>query len=306
MFEQTFKNIDAVLRKEAGCSSELDYTEQTSWMLFLKYLDDLERELAMEAELVGKSHEFLFDVPHRWSSWAAPKQQDGSFDHDSAKIGDDLIEFVNDDLFPYLENFRERANGPDTIQYKIGAIFGEVKSKFQSGYSLSEALAQMEAKDVSIKGANAVDPDGNIGVFAGDGAGGTVGGIWGTLTARGCHWISPVSLERLIPSVIDAHFATGNHLWDLTMGSSAGMMPVVTAKAVTEIQALEILTGVTAVHIASGGVAGSEGAVMLALEGDKQTVTEAFELCESVKDEPQIPDPRIVDAVREPEEAPKR
>ncbi|MDP6037029.1 MAG: hypothetical protein QGG64_00605 [Candidatus Latescibacteria bacterium] len=169
-----------------------------------------------------------------------------------------------------------------------------------------EALGQMEAKDVSIKGANAVDPDGNIGVFAGDGAGGTVGGIWGTLTARGCHWISPVSLERLIPSVIDAHFATGNHLWDLTMGSSAGLMPVVTAKAVTEIQALEILTGVTAVHIASGGVAGSEGAVMLALEGDKQTVTEAFELCESVKDEPQIPDPRIDAAIREPEEAPRR
>ncbi|HJP30467.1 MAG TPA: hypothetical protein QGF95_07925 [Candidatus Latescibacteria bacterium] len=169
-----------------------------------------------------------------------------------------------------------------------------------------EALGQMEAKDVSIKGANAVDPEGNIGVMAGDGAGGTVGGIWGTLTARGCHWISPVSLERLIPSVIDAHFASGNHLWDLTMGSAAGLMPVVTAKAVTEIQALEILTGVTAVHIASGGVAGSEGAVVLALEGDEKTVTEAFELCESVKGEPQIPDPRIVDAVRVPENAPKR
>jgi hypothetical protein len=169
-----------------------------------------------------------------------------------------------------------------------------------------EALGQMEAKDVSIKGGNAVDPEGNVGVFAGDGAGGTVGAIWGTLTARGCHWIAPVSLERLIPSVIDAHFAAGNHLWDLTMGSSAGLMPVVTAKAVTEIQALEILTGVTAVHIASGGVAGSEGAVMLALEGDKKTVTEAFELCESVKDEPQIPDPRINPAEREPENAPKR
>jgi hypothetical protein len=141
------------------------------------------------------------------------------------------------------------------------------------------ALGQMAAKDVSIKGANAIDPAGNIGVMAGDGAGGTVGGIWGTLTARGCHWICPVSLERLIPSVIDAHFAAGNHLWDLTMGSSAGLMPVVTAKAVTEIQSLEILTGVTAVHIASGGVAGSEGAVVLALEGDKATVTEAFELC---------------------------
>lgn len=49
MFEQTFKNIDDVLWKEAGCSSELDYTEQTSWLLFLKYLDDLETERAMAA-----------------------------------------------------------------------------------------------------------------------------------------------------------------------------------------------------------------------------------------------------------------
>ncbi|NQW17845.1 MAG: hypothetical protein HQ478_10220 [Chloroflexi bacterium] len=169
-----------------------------------------------------------------------------------------------------------------------------------------EALGQMEAKDVSIKGANAVDPHGNIGVFAGDGAGGTVGGIWGTLTARGAHWIAPVSLERLIPDVIDAHFHAGNHLWDLTMGQAAGFMPVVTAKVVTEIQALEILTGVTAVHIASGGVGGSEGAVMLALEGDKETVTAAFELCESIKGEPEITEARIQPYVREPQNAPKR
>ena len=43
MFEQTFRNIDDVLRKEAGCTTELDYTEQTSWILFLKYLDELAR-----------------------------------------------------------------------------------------------------------------------------------------------------------------------------------------------------------------------------------------------------------------------
>ena len=53
MFEQVFKNIDDVLWKEAGCTTELDYTEQTSWMLFLKYLDDLEHEKAMSAELLG-------------------------------------------------------------------------------------------------------------------------------------------------------------------------------------------------------------------------------------------------------------
>lgn len=64
MFEQVFKNIDDVLWKEAGCSSELDYTEQTSWMLFLKYLDDLEGERAIEAELVGKRYDFIIDEEH--------------------------------------------------------------------------------------------------------------------------------------------------------------------------------------------------------------------------------------------------
>ncbi len=144
MFEQTFKNIDDVIWKEAGCSSELDYTEQTSWILFLKYLDDLEQERAMEAELRGKSYEFLVDEPHRWASWAAPKKADGSFNHDTALIGDDLIEFVNNNLFQYLKGFRQRASGPDTIEYKIGAIFDEIKNKFQSGYSLRDVLELMD------------------------------------------------------------------------------------------------------------------------------------------------------------------
>jgi hypothetical protein len=55
VFEQAFKNIDDILRKDAGCTSELDYTEQSSWLLFLKYLDALERDRAMEAELEGSS-----------------------------------------------------------------------------------------------------------------------------------------------------------------------------------------------------------------------------------------------------------
>ena len=167
-----------------------------------------------------------------------------------------------------------------------------------------QALSEFTAYDVSIKGANAVDPEGNIGVFAADKAGGTVGGIWPTLTARGAHWVAPVSLERLIPSVIEAAKHCGNHLWDYTMGQSAGFMPVVNAQVITEIQSLELLTGVTATHIGSGGVAGSEGAVMLALEGDRETVLEAFELVESIKGEPQFESPRLVPYVREPETSP--
>ena len=144
MFEQTFKNIDDVLWKEAGCSSELDYTEQTSWLLFLKYLDDLEGERAMQAELVGKNYDFIIEDEHRWSRWAAPKKPDGSFDHDAALTGDDLIDYVNDELFPYLKGFKQRASSPDTIEYKIGEIFGEIKNKFQSGYSLRDALELMD------------------------------------------------------------------------------------------------------------------------------------------------------------------
>jgi type I restriction enzyme M protein len=140
MFEQTFKNIDDVLWKEAGCTTELDYTEQTSWMLFLKYLDDLEHEKAMSADLVGKPYAFIIDKTHRWSSWAAPKKPDGSFDHDNALTGDDLIAYVNNELFPYLKGFKQRASGPDTIEYKMGEIFGEIVSKFRSGYSLRDAL----------------------------------------------------------------------------------------------------------------------------------------------------------------------
>ncbi|MGY4318983.1 type I restriction-modification system subunit M N-terminal domain-containing protein [Bradyrhizobium sp. JR3.5] len=140
MFEQTFKNIDDVLWKEAGCATELDYTEQTSWILFLKYLDDLERANEQKAELEGKAYQSIIDAKHRWSVWAAPKKKDGSFDHDNAKTGDDLIAYVDDKLFPYLKGFRNRADGANTVEYKIGEIFSEIENKFRSGYSLRDAL----------------------------------------------------------------------------------------------------------------------------------------------------------------------
>ena len=84
MFEQAFKNIDDVLWKDAGCTSELDYTEQSSWLLFLKYLDALEHDKAMEAQLEGKKYGFILERQYRWESWAAPKGKDGKIDHNSA------------------------------------------------------------------------------------------------------------------------------------------------------------------------------------------------------------------------------
>src|SRR5271166_710969 len=140
MFEQTFKNIDDVLWKEAGCTTELDYTEQTSWLLFLKYLDDLEHERALTAELEGRPARFILDPQFRWSAWAAPKTQSGDLDHKKTLTGPDLVDFVNQKLWPYLAGFKASAEHPDTIEYKIGEIFGEIANKFRSGYSLRDSL----------------------------------------------------------------------------------------------------------------------------------------------------------------------
>ncbi len=144
MFEQAFKNIDDVLWKDAGCTSELDYTEQSSWLLFLKYLDSLETDKATEAELDGKEYEFILAPAYRWSKWAAPKTKSGQIDHNKALTGDDLRAFVNLKLFPYLHGFKQRASGPNTIECKIGEIFGEIRNKIQSGYNLREIIDHVD------------------------------------------------------------------------------------------------------------------------------------------------------------------
>ena len=144
MFEQAFKNIDDVLRKEAGCTTELDYTEQTSWLLFLKYLDALEQDKATEAALERKKYGYILEKPYQWETWAAPKDKAGKLDHNRALTGDDLRDFVNNKLFPYLHGFKQRASGPNTIEYKIGEIFGEIKNKIQSGYNLREIIDHID------------------------------------------------------------------------------------------------------------------------------------------------------------------
>lgn len=140
MFEQTFKNIDDVLWKDAGCGSELDYIEQTSWILFLKYLDDLGKDKKMMAELSGKPYKDIINPEYKWEAWAAPKDENGNFDHHKALTGDDLREFVNNKLFPYLQKFKLNSENADTIEYKIGEIFSELKNRIQSGYNLREVI----------------------------------------------------------------------------------------------------------------------------------------------------------------------
>jgi len=142
-FDQTFKNIDDVLRRETD--SELDYIEQTSWILFLRYLDELEQERADEAELRGEEYRHLLAEEYRWGAWAMPKDAKGAYDFKAAMTGPDLIEFVNGRLLPYLRTFKEaHSDNPRSLEYKVGEIFGELKNKLGSGYNLREILEAID------------------------------------------------------------------------------------------------------------------------------------------------------------------
>lgn len=145
MFEQTFKNIDDILYKDAGADSELDYIEQTSWVLFLRYLDQLESEKADKAALEGKEYQYILDEQFRWPNWAMPKTADGKLDHHKAMTGPDLVQFVDLKLFPYLASFKQKAiDNPKSIEYKIGEIFSELKNKVKSGYNLREIIEMVD------------------------------------------------------------------------------------------------------------------------------------------------------------------
>lgn len=138
-YAQAFNAIDKAMRNDEGLASELDYAEQTSWLLFLKYLDDMELEWADEAALKGKTYTPILAKPYRWQDWAAPKIADGKPDP-NARTGSDLIDFVNGKLVPHLKSFKDSSVAADSLQYKIGEIFSEVANRFRSGYTLRDVL----------------------------------------------------------------------------------------------------------------------------------------------------------------------
>ena len=147
MFENAFNNIDRALRNDEGLASELDYAEQTSWLLFLKYLDDLEMVREDEAALEGRDYTPILDAEYRWGAWAAPKDEDGEPDLNATKTGQDLIDFVNAKLFPYLRTFRAEGRDAASLEYKIGQIFDEITNRFRSGYSLREVIDIVDTLD---------------------------------------------------------------------------------------------------------------------------------------------------------------
>lgn len=141
--QQKIDRITDILRRDDGISGAMHYTEQTSWVLFLKFLDDYESEKEDEAVLSGREYTPVLSAEHRWAAWACPKTIDGKLDIARAKTGDDLTHYVNNHLFPYLKSFANTASkraNPKTFTYKIGAIFQFLDNKVASGHTLREVL----------------------------------------------------------------------------------------------------------------------------------------------------------------------
>jgi hypothetical protein len=143
--------------------------------------------------------------------------------------------------------------------------------------------------DIFIKGANAVDPCGNVGVLMAGPGGGTMGQFYMALKAQGVATIYPVGLEKLIPSVEEAARYGGKMMLGRTIGCRVGMACVTDGRVVTEIEAIDSLFGLRAVHYASGGWGGAEGSVTLLVEGEDDAVGKCLDLIEQIKGEPPLP-----------------
>jgi len=148
--------------------------------------------------------------------------------------------------------------------------------------------------DLFIKGANAFDAGGNAGVLVANPMGGTVGGSYGVLAARGSNLIIPVGHEKLIPSCEAAARVMGIFRVDYSLGQRCGLaiLPAGLGRIYTEIDALKTLFGVEATVVAAGGVSGSEGSVMLAVEGDDEAVKKALALARTLLKEKPLSVPK--------------
>lgn len=144
--EAKINRITDILRRDDGISGAMMYTEQISWILFLKFMNDLEAEKAEDALLDGKAYNFVLDEQYRWNHWAVVKVN-GKKDVINSKSGDDLLNFVNKELFPYLKSFKSITENPKSIKYKIGAIFEYLDNRIANGHTLREVLDIIDEMD---------------------------------------------------------------------------------------------------------------------------------------------------------------
>jgi hypothetical protein len=165
------------------------------------------------------------------------------------------------------------------------------KGRMGSEEKLSSVLYRMTPSDVYVKGVNALDPEGNVGILFG--LEGSMGYIQAASKKRNFTIVYPAGLEKLIPISVkqaakEAKFAR----YDSGMGMPVGLCPCPTGVTVTEVRAFEILSGATAIPIASGGLGGAEGAITLVLKGKGDEVRKALDFVEQSKGA-KLPDLRL-------------
>ncbi len=143
--------------------------------------------------------------------------------------------------------------------------------------------------DIVLKGANAIDSQGNVGVVMASPEGGTMGEFYMATKAQGVDMIYPVGLEKMVLSVDEAAQYGGRLNLERTIGAPVGIACVADGIVITEIDAIDILFGIDAVHFASGGYGGAEGAVTILVEGEDEDVNECVDFIETIKGEPPLP-----------------
>jgi hypothetical protein len=159
------------------------------------------------------------------------------------------------------------------------------KGKLSQGETLASLFIRMGQKDVYVKGVNAIDPHGKVGVLIGnDVEGGTIGRVLAAQKKNGFTIIYPVGLEKLIPISMEEAAAAARDRLNLSysMGGRCSLLQCA-GKVVTEPKAIKMLTGATAIPIAAGGVDGAEGAITMVIAGEEKQVRKAIDYIEGVK-----------------------
>lgn len=144
MFENIFNNMRQKMYEDGDADNPLQYVETISWIIFLKYLDNLEKEKEEEFLLQGKKYNSLFEEKFRWKKWAVPKNELGEIDHNSCLTGDDLTIFINEELFPYLSSFNSSDFSLESLQYQIGVFFSDRRNLVNSGYKMRDILEEAD------------------------------------------------------------------------------------------------------------------------------------------------------------------
>ncbi len=176
-------------------------------------------------------------------------------------------------------------HSPQSDKYdpgELGGLWAIKKGKVITENTTSGLMEQMTANDVYIKGVNALDYQGNVGILCGER--GALGIIFSTWKKKKFTLVFPVGLEKLIPiSIREAAIEAKQAKYEYGMGLPAGLFPCPAGTTVTEIDAVKMLSGATAIPIASGGLGGAEGATILIIKGTNEQVRSAIKFVEQSK-----------------------